>query len=89
MVFSTKIVKKLNCHHSIISRLVKLNRETIDIEAKNGSGRKRTTRIVEDRYLKRLRQQNCHVSAPHLKVEVENTRGVNILSAAKLFEHLR
>ena len=33
---------------------------------------------MEDKYLKRLCLRNRHASEPHLKVELENTCGINI-----------
>ena len=54
-IFPTrKVAKKTDSHHSTISRVIKLNRETDDIKRKSGSGRKRTTTIAVDKYLKRL-----------------------------------
>ena len=53
--FSTgKIVKKFCCHHSTISRLAKLKRETDDNERKEWIRSKKATTIAEDSYLKEL-----------------------------------
>ena len=77
--FSTrKIDKKLNCQLSTVSRVIKLQHETGDIDKNNGSGRKIATSIAEDRYLKRLYLENRHVSASHLKGKQENIFSFNI-----------
>ena len=56
-------------------RVIKLKRESGNIKKKRGSLRKRAT--PTDRYLKWLCQQNRHASAPHLKIELENTCDIN------------
>lgn len=58
--------------------MIKLKRETVDVERRAGSVPKMVTTTSEDRYLKRKCLRNCHTSAPDLKVEFANACDVNI-----------
>ena len=62
-VSTGKITKQLIFHHSTVSRVVKLKGKTGNTDRKNGSDRKRATKLAEDTYLKLLYQHNNHTRA--------------------------
>ena len=72
------IAKNVSCNQSSVSRVLKLERETGDVQRRAGSRRKRVTIKSQDRYLKRMSLNNRHASAPDLKVQFENACGVNL-----------
>lgn len=77
--YSTRMIaKKICCNQSTVSRVLKLERETGDVQRRAGSGRKRVTTKCQDRYLKRMSIKNRHASAPDLKVQLENACGVSV-----------
>ena len=72
--YSTRVIaKKISCNQSTVSRVLKLELETGDVQRRAGSRRKRVTTKSQDRYLKRMSLNNHHGSAPDIKVQFENT----------------
>ena len=70
------VAKKISCNESIVSRVLKLEREIGDVQRRAGAGRKRVTIKSHDRYFKRMFLNNRYASAPDLKVQFENACGV-------------
>ena len=58
--------------------MLKLERETGDVQRRAGLGRKRVTTKSQNQYLKRMSLNNRHVSAPDLKIQFENTCSVSL-----------
>ena len=72
------IAKKISCNQSTVSRVLKLERESVDVKRRAGSGKRSVTTKSQDRYLKRMSLNNRRTSAPDLKVKFENACGVSL-----------
>ena len=55
--YSTRLVaKKISCNQSTVLRMLKLKRETGDVQRRAGSRKKGVTTKSQNRYLKRMSQ---------------------------------
>ena len=67
------VARALEIHRSLIQRAVKRFRETQKYTRKEGSGRKRATSPIDDRFVVLRTLRNRHSTAVHLQAESTNT----------------
>ena len=73
-----EIAKKISCNQSVVSGVLKLERESSEVQKRALLERKRVTTKSQDQYLNRMSLNNCRADVPDLKVQFENACGVSL-----------